>query len=97
MREPTINRVSWIVLICLSIVALLAVLTGYTKPPQRDEGAGAHIFQLSVVLLLPVGLLFLVTADWGRSLRSVRPLAVPAVPLLVAFGALYYLENYFFR
>ena len=58
MPKPRINRFSWMVLICLSVIALLAVLSGYTLPPQRDEGAGAHVFQISIVLLLPVGLLF---------------------------------------
>ena len=97
MPKPQINRFSWIALICLSVTALLAVLSGYTQPPQQDEGTGAHIFQLAVVLLLPVGLLFLVTAEWDHPLRNLRRLALPAVPLVLAFGALYYLENYFSR
>ncbi len=47
MRGQQINRVSGKVLIVLSLIALLAVLIGYTQPPQTDEGAAAHIFQLS--------------------------------------------------
>jgi hypothetical protein len=31
-------------LIVLSLTALRAVLSGYTQPPQPDEGAAAHIF-----------------------------------------------------
>jgi len=92
-RGRQINRVSGKVLIILSLTALLAVLSGYTHPLQPDEGSAAHIFQLSIVALLPMILLFLVTADWRHPLRSVRPLAFPTAVLVLAFGALYYLEH----
>jgi hypothetical protein len=49
-----INRVSGKVLIVLSLIALLAVLSGYTQPPQPDEGTAAHIFQMSIVALVPI-------------------------------------------
>jgi membrane protease YdiL (CAAX protease family) len=94
MRGQQINRISGRVLIFLSLVALLAVLSGYAQPPQPDEGSAAHIFQLSIVALVPTILLFLATADWKRPFGSVRPLAFPAGALVVAFGALYYLEHY---
>jgi ABC-type uncharacterized transport system permease subunit len=93
-RGQQINRVSGKILIILSFTALLAVLSGYTHPLEPDEGSAAHIFQLSIVALVPIGLLFLVTADWRQPLRSVRPLAFPAAALVLAFGALYYLEHY---
>ncbi len=94
LRGQQLNRVSARVLIFLSLSALLAVLSGYTQPLQPDEGSAAHIFQLSIVLMAPVGLLFLATADWTRPSRSVRPLTFPAATLLLAFAALYYLEHY---
>ena len=94
IHRQQINRVSGKVLIVLSFTALLAVLSGYTQPPQPDEGTGAHIFQLSIVALVPMILLFLATTDWRQPLRSARPLAFPAVALVLAFGALYYLEHY---
>ncbi len=94
MSGQQINRVSGKVLIVLSLTALLAVLSGYTHLPQPDEGAAAHISQLSIVALVPMILLFLATADWGQPLRSARPLAFPAGALVLAFGALYYLEHY---
>ena len=93
-RGQQINRVSGKVLIILSLTALLAVLSGYSHSLQPDEGSAAHIFQFSIVALVPIILLFLVTADWRQPLRSVRPLAFPAAALVLAFGALYYLENY---
>jgi energy-coupling factor transporter transmembrane protein EcfT len=96
MRGQEVNRASGKALIVLSLTALLTVLTGYTQPPQPDEGAAAHIFQLSIMALLPTIVIFLATADWRRPLRSARPLAFAAFALLFAFGALYYLEHYFY-
>ena len=69
MRGQEKNRVSGIGLIVLSLTALLDVLLlGYTQPLLSDEGTGAHIFQLSIVALLPTGFLFLflTTADWAQ-------------------------------
>jgi hypothetical protein len=89
-----INRISSKILLALSITALLAVLSGYTQPPQPDEGGAAHIFQLSILALIPMILLSLATTDWKRPLRSTRPLALPAAALVVALGPLYHLEHY---
>jgi hypothetical protein len=94
MNGELINRVSSKILIVLSLIALLAVLSGYMQPPQPDEGTAAHIFQLSIVALVPMALLFFATANWEQPFRSVRPLVFPAAALLLAFGALYYLEHY---
>ena len=94
MSGQQINRVSGKAVMVLSVTALLAVLSGYITPPQPDEGAAAHIFQLSIVAFVPMILLFLATADWRQPLRSARPLAFPAAALVLAFGALYYLEHY---
>jgi hypothetical protein len=94
MRAQQINLVSGRLLIILSLTALLAVLSGYTHPPQPDEGAAAHIFQLSLVALVPIIFLFLATADWREPSQSARRLAFPAAALSLAFAALYYLEHY---
>jgi hypothetical protein len=94
MRVEQINRASSKVLIVLSLTALFAVLSGYAQPPQPDEGTAAHIFQLSIAALVPMIILFLATADRRLPLRSARLLAVPAGALVLAFGALYYLEHY---
>ena len=97
MSRQQINRVSTIALIVLSLTALLDVLLfGYTQPPLPDEGTGAHIFQLSIVALVPTGFLFLATADWTRPVRTGRRLAFPAAVVVLAFAALYYLEHYFY-
>jgi DMSO/TMAO reductase YedYZ heme-binding membrane subunit len=94
MRVQQINRMSGRVLVLLVLVALLTVMSGYFGPRQSDEGAAAHIFQLSILAFLPIGLLFFATLDWKKPLRNTRILAVPASFLVLAFGALYYLEHY---
>ena len=96
-RNQKINRTAYIVSIVLSLIALFTVLTGYLYPAQpreTDEGSAAHIFQLSIAALFPTLIAFLATADWKQPARSARPLIFPAVSLIVAFAALFYLENY---
>lgn len=97
MSGARINCISGRLIVILSINALLLVLLGYTQPPQSDEGTLAHIFQIIIAALVLLILVFLATADWNRPLRSTRPLALPAVVLGLAFGALYYLEHCYSR
>ncbi len=94
MRAQRVNTISGKVIIVLSLIALLTVISGYFQPPQQDEGPAAHIFQFSIVALVPTILLFLLTADWKQPRRSARPLALPAAALVLAFAALYYLEHF---
>ena len=97
MQAQRINLISLIGLFVLSLTALLDVLLlGYTQPPQADEGTGAHIFQLSIVALVPMAALFCATDDWTRPSRSLRRLAFPAAAVILAFAALYYLEHYYY-
>ena len=93
MPTQQVNNISSKVIIVLSLLALLTVISGYFQPPQQDEGPAAHIFQLSIVALVPAILLFLATANWKQPRRSARCLALPAAALVVAFAALYYLEH----
>jgi hypothetical protein len=100
MQMPSDNlasRASGAALIVLSLTAFVTVLTGYLPghPPQADEGTQAHIFQLAIVLLAPVGLVFLATADWTRPAQIAKRLSIPAAAVVLAFAALYYLEHYF--
>jgi hypothetical protein len=96
MRGQQINRVSGKVLIALSLAALFAVLSGYFQAPQPDEGSAAHIFQLSIVGLVPMIVLFLATVDWEKPFHNARPLVFTAAALVLAFAALYYLEHHFY-
>ncbi|SRR5258708_7270279 len=101
MTAPQINRFTGRIVTALSVLALLTVmvglLTGYKQPPPTDEGALAHTFQLTIVLLVPMILLFLGTVDWKRPWPGTRPLALPASALIAAFAALYYLEHYWYK
>ncbi len=96
MQIEHINSASRIAVIVLSLTALLTVLWGYTQPPLPDEGTGAHIFQLSVVAGALVMLLFLGTADWTQPPHIARRLAIPVAAFVLAFAALYYMENYYY-
>ena len=96
MHTQQVHRVSSIVIVLLSLTALLVVLWGYTQAPLPDEGTGAHIFQLSIVALVPMTLIFLTTADWSQPWRSARPLAVAATATVLAFAALYFLEHVYY-
>jgi len=101
MSNQTINRVSGHIVLGLSLFAMFLVggatiltLLGRINPsPDGDEGTAAHLFQLAIVLLLPSGLAFLVTADWRRPLKVAKRLVLPAVALVVAFSTLYYMEH----
>jgi hypothetical protein len=97
METPAVNRASAIALLVLSLVAFGTVLTGYLPghPPQADEGTQAHIFQLSILLIAPAGLVFAATADWTRPASIILRLSVPGIAVGLAFAALYYLEHYF--
>jgi hypothetical protein len=91
-----INVITNLVLTGLSLAAAVLVGLGYTQRPLDDEGTLAHLFQLSMVALMPAGLLFVVTADWARPAKVLRRLAAPAVLILLAFGGLYYLEHHYY-
>ena len=101
MSNETINRVSGRVVLGLSLFALilvggatvLAMLGRFNPSSEGDEGAAAHLFQLAIVLLVPAGMAFLITADWRDPLKVAKRLMVPAIALVVAFAMLYYMEH----
>ena len=94
-RGQQINQIGGHTLVALSFIALFAVASGYFVPgPRGDEGAAAHIFQLAILAVVLVGMLFVSTAKWrGGWLRAARPLVVSAVAVAMAFGMLFYLER----
>ena len=93
MSGQQIHRFTQKAVLSLSLIALLTVISGYFQPPQHAEGAAAHIFQLSILALVPMLVAFLATVNWKQP-SGARPLALPSVILALAFGALYYLEHY---
>lgn len=94
MKADQIHRASRRAILALASLALLAVLSGYLQAPQPDEGAAAHIFQITIVLLGPALLLFLVSADWNSRRKILLSLLPALLTLTFAFAALYYLEHY---
>lgn len=101
MSTHTVNRISGLVMVGLSLFAMflvigatgLAMLGRFDPSPDGDEGTAAHLFQLAIVLMVPAGAAFLATADWLAPMKVARRFIVPAVALVVAFSTLYYMEH----
>jgi hypothetical protein len=101
MSEQSVNRISGHAVLGLSLFAMilvvgatvLAMLGRFSPSPDGDEGTAAHLFQVTIVLLLPTALTFLATANWRQPWEVAKRLAVPAVALVVAFSTLYYMEH----
>ena len=100
MPREILNRICGRTALVLSLVALLAVLSGYSMPRHpapTDEGTAGHIFQIAVVLAAATLLLFFATADWKQPWPIARRLAPPGSLLAAAFVALYLLEHVYFQ
>jgi len=99
MRENQLHRISVIALFVLSLTASvvpwsIAWLGGQIgQPPAEDEGTAAHLFQLSIVSLVPVTLIFCATADWTRPWNIVKRVAVPAILVMLSIAGLFYYER----
>jgi hypothetical protein len=101
MDSAHLNRACTLGLTAVSLGALFLVLmavvpiavTGVVPPPRADEGALARLFQISIFTLLPLGLLFLGTADWTGPARVARRLVVPTGAVVTAFALLYCFEG----
>lgn len=95
MSRQTINRMSAIALIVLSLTAFSTVLSGYIfrVPSHGDEGTQAHIFQLAVAASIVALFIYATTADWNRPAKSTAPIALQTVILLFSFVGLYLLEH----
>lgn len=99
------NRVATVGLVLLSTIALATILSatvavllsGELPPAETDEGTGAHLFQLSILALLPVGLIYLATADRTAPSRVIGRLVFPTIAVIAAFALLFYFEHYLHR
>ena len=80
----------------LSLLSVLLVITGYFQAPLPDEGAAAHLFQISILALFAALFVFLITADWTQPLRRMKTLAFPLITVAIAFAELFYLEHVFY-
>ena len=90
MDSRTVKRITAIAPIVLSLAALALVIEGHFEfgsHPPADEGWQAHLFQLLMVLAVPIILVY-VAISW-RSLKQALPILATQVCLwLLALGAL---------
>lgn len=101
MREGAVNRIWGYIVLVLSLFAMAMVgsptifvmLGQFNLSPDDAEGAGTHLLQIAITLLMPVVVAFLATADWRYPGRVAKRLIAPAVALLLAFSTLYYLMH----
>jgi len=95
MNARRINRISAIMPIVMSLLALGTVLAVVTTGWQRhlkNEGTAAHLFQLLIVLQVPFILTFLSTANWRRIGQALKPLGFQIIAAGFALGALAYFK-----
>ena len=92
MDSRTVKRVTAFAPMVLSLAALAIVIEGHLEfgsHPPADEGWQAHLFQLLMVLAVPIILLY-VSISW-RTLKQAWPILAAQVLLwLLALGALRY-------
>jgi hypothetical protein len=98
-----LNRASTAGLLIISAAAWLVVLplwygmfTGQVPPPGGDEGTTAHLFQLCIALLLPLGVAFVASVDWSHPAVALKPVALSGVFVVLALGTVFYLENIYY-
>jgi len=95
MSRQKINHISALLPVIMSLLAfaivLLAVATGWGMVPG-DEGAAAHIFQILIVLQMPLILAFLATADWRRWHWVTGRMLLQAAAIVLAFSPVAYFK-----
>ena len=81
------NRVGAIAPVVMSLIALslvlFTVLTGWERD-LKDEGVGAHLFQLLILGQVPFVVAYLVTANWRSVLGVAKPIALQLTVLAIA-------------
>ena len=90
MTRAKINMMAGLLPVVMSLAALAMVLIAVTTGWERDladEGMAAHLFQLLIVGEIPIILLFLLTAERGRTRPVVRLAAVQAAAVGIALGS----------
>lgn len=92
---PSVKQPSAFLPLAMSLAALALVLVHYAmfgNAHQADEGADAHIFQLLLVLQLPIVAFFAI--KWLRQARkaALTILALQALAGLAAIVTVFFLE-----
>lgn len=77
----------------MSLLSLALVIEGLAQfglhHREADEGWQAHLFQLLMVLQVPIVLLFAATANWKQATRALLVLGLQGAAWGAALGALY--------
>jgi hypothetical protein len=78
--------------IALSLFATVIVVGNVVAgvPPQPDENAWAHLYQLAMAAQVPLLLLFIATADWKRPRPALILLIAQLCVAAAAFAALWW-------
>jgi hypothetical protein len=82
MTRTEVNRAAGIIPLVFSALAFGIVIANVIArvPPQSDEDASAHLWQLLMAAQLPLLIVFVATADWRKrstaSLLTAQLLAV---------------------
>ena len=88
-----IHNFSRVAPVIMSLLAFALIIEGLVQfglhHREVDEGWQAHLFQLLMVLQVPIVLLFAATANWKHPGRALRVLGLQAAAWGAALGALY--------
>jgi len=84
------NDLAGVALVVLSFFALGVVLADFRQParaPVKGKQRASPLFEMSVLVLCVVVVVFLATADWHSPQRAARPLAYCGLAIAAALGA----------
>ena len=88
-----IHNFSRVAPVIMSLLALTLVVEGAVQfslhHREPDEGWQAHLFQLLMVLQVPIMVLFAATANWKQPSRNLLVLGLQAAACGAALGSLY--------
>lgn len=88
MGAARLNRLSALVPLLCSALAFAIVMTNIVLrvPPQADENASAHLFQLLIAGQLPFVALFAATSDWHHWRPAARLLGLQFLAVAAALA-----------
>ncbi len=75
-----------------SLALVLGHVALYGTARQADEGAAAHLFQLFMVVQLPIAAYFAIKWLPRKTVQALLVLGLQALAYFAAFGALYWYE-----
>ena len=69
--------------LCACLIIGVVIATGWDRG-LKDEGAAAHLWQLLIVLQVPLIAAFLLTSDWRRPVDIGKAVALQIAALVLA-------------